>query len=88
MAITTHLMTPQLTEDAQKTNSWSYPTASDVIIKKGPNFEVHEIYYAGAPASLFDNAPLGSTLINTSSGIHYYKTAAAGTGTWVTVTTS
>jgi len=88
MAITTHLMTPQLTEDAVSTNSWGYPAASDVIVKKGVNFEVHEIYYSGTPSTLFDNAPLGSTLQSVATGKLYLKTAAAGTGTWETVTSS
>lgn len=49
---------------------------------------IHEITYHGAPAALFNNAPLGSRLWDTSTPSVNLKTAAAGTGTWVTETLS
>jgi hypothetical protein len=39
------------------------------------------IVYAGAPAALFNNAPLGAFLLDTTNLTRCMKTAAAGTGT-------
>ena len=46
------------------------------------------IWYDGAPAALFNNAPLGTLLVDTSTPALHAKTAAAGTGTWKSETLS
>jgi len=40
------------------------------------------ITYAGAPSTLFNNAPKGSLLLDTDTPDLYQKTAAAGTAGW------
>jgi len=63
-----------------------YPATSFVEIIQWAGGTVHDIRYAGAPASLFNNAPNGSHFIDTTNSDTYVKSLAVGSGidgSWV-----
>jgi len=64
---------------------YGYPATATVLLKTQNDVgQWHVIIYAGAPASLFDNAPNGSMLINTTDSKFHVKIGAFGAadGTW------
>jgi hypothetical protein len=67
---------------------YSYPATAYVLAHQGGGIEVHEIWYAGAPAALFDNAPNGSVCHDTTNNAFYQKGGTLGLkdGSWVEIT--
>jgi hypothetical protein len=65
--------------------AYSYPATSYIFPMQGSAGVVHLIWYAGAPSTLFDSAPNGSVLTDTTNGDTWVKTLAVGSGangTW------
>lgn|GEM_PF-4585656 len=58
---------------------WNCSTSS----RQAADQQIMIIRYAGEPAALFNNAPLGTMLFDTTNLKWHMKTAAKGTGTWV-----
>lgn len=69
--------------------AFSYPATAYVRPNNvGTGAIFHEIRYAGAPSTLFANAPNGSSLVDTTNGDMWIKTLAVGSGingTWTQV---
>lgn len=61
-------------------NDYGYPVAQTVLVEvvQGDGYEIHEIYYHGAPGSDFDNAPNGSKLFDLTNRRRYVKIGQLG----------
>lgn len=56
---------------------YGFPATADVFLLSGGTTGGRMlIWYAGAPAALFNNAPLGSVCFDTTNGDAYIMTAA------------
>ena len=70
--------------------AFAYPTTgvSGLRISQNGLGEVHEIWHAGAPSSLFTKSPNGSVLHDVTNSDTYIKAGAVGSGiagSWVQV---
>lgn len=70
--------------EVTRTADFGYPAGAYVTVKQGGGITIHEIYYAGAPLTDFDNAPNGTILYDTTNGNIYQKRGTLGLadGTW------
>lgn len=57
---------------------FGYPALAYFAILKHGQVEFHEIWFAGAPGALFNNAPNGSKLIDTATGNIHVKDGTIG----------
>lgn len=74
-------------EPVDAVTAYGYPADAYFIPAQSDGATIHMIFYAGAPAALFNNAPNGSVLFNTTAGATHLhiKDKAPGTGidgTW------
>jgi hypothetical protein len=69
---------------------YSYPATAIVANLQNDAYDIHLIWYTAAPAALFNNAPNGSFLIDTTNGAIYAKVGTMGKkdGTWQTAALS
>jgi hypothetical protein len=71
-------------------SDYGYPATALVEEVSGDGYTFHRIRYTAAPAALFDNAPNGSELFDTTNSALYWKNGTYGKadGSWVSETLS